>query len=173
MINTVMLLIVLSLSILIILMVLPNELSSKTATSIMAIATMITAFEIFRAANEYSSKLLKEAISLNDTTFIEIQKHFLEKDSLNNYYNDIYGNQFSKDEHAVTTMMAQRMEDVNNLFKLSDMSDKDLQNSSLEIFIQWVNSSKFKKIWPNIKKYYDVSLDKLISRLQNLKKLNN
>lgn len=167
MIFTVNLLIIFSVCVLFILMVLPNELSVKSATALMAIATMITAFEIFRAANEYSTKLLKEAISLNDTTFVEIQKYFLDKESLNNYYNDIYGNQFNKDEHIITTIMAQRMEDVNNLFKLSELSDKDLHSAPVQIFKKWVTSNKFKKIWPYIKQYYDESLNKLIIRLQN------
>ena len=151
---------------LIVLLTLPPELSNRISNALLAVAALITAYQIITTANEYKSKMIKDAVSANEATFLEIQKRFGDKSSLDKFYKEIYGRNFNREELSMVNIMAQKMEDANNLYNLSEIVQNIPDDGTIRLFKTWVKSPTFRTIWPSIKQYYDSGVNKLIDFLQ-------
>ena len=156
---------VVALIVVIIIMLIPSKYSSKLTSAISAAAAIIIVYNLYTAVIEYEKNTTEQLIRINENDFIETQLNFLNhiNPETINFYNEIYGTT-DVNNHALVTVMAQRMENANDLLKLNENHSKDPEY--IYLFGLWVNSLTFKKIWPSIKHIYNNNVNILVNQLQ-------
>ena len=155
-----------AITVLIILLIIPEGWSVKSAGAIGAIGTVILAFGIILTVDEYHKEVVENDINDNEAAFVELQKLFLTDESIHDFYQEIYGKQKNVKMHVLITLMAQRIQDINDDRKFSSQQKLPVDDEFVNLFKSWVNTKTFKEIWPTISKYYKPETYKFIRRLQ-------
>lgn len=155
----------------------PNPTDTKLATAIGTGAAIITSISLYIAWTEFSKSTARDTTRANELSLTNIQNGFItnkkEIRTLDGLYNEVYQTQklgVSLDEHAMITLMAQSIEDVDYVYKFSDLSlcEFPTDNGFINLFLAWVHTPTFKKVWPTIASYYDIKSIDLVNKLIRL-----
>lgn len=145
--------IIVSVIIIAIVLILPSNIGSRIATTMVALGVIFTGYGLYLNAKATKREIAKEDIDRTYNYWNNIFTLFIENPSLENIHHEIYGTSIPVKEHAMFSLMAQTVEGLTEAEREGIVSLDPSWKESIE---KWVHHPLFPIFWTENREEYTI-----------------